>query len=76
MPLHFRFDRRMRVLQVFQATAVLKQTLLASKPCLVPKPLALEVCDTIYNVLFYVNNTASQEILDDLICKGGFDCDL
>ncbi|KAF3045034.1 hypothetical protein E8E12_005109 [Didymella heteroderae] len=73
---HFRFDRRTRVLQVFQATAVLKQTLLASKPCLVPKPLALEVCDTIYNVLFHVNDTISEEILDNLICKGGFDRDL
>ncbi|KAF9697001.1 hypothetical protein EKO04_004995 [Ascochyta lentis] len=72
---HFHFDRRTRVLQV-QAKAVLKQTLLASKFCLVPKLLALEVCDTIYNFLFHVNDIASQEILDNLTCKDRFERDL
>lgn len=77
---HLHFDRRTRVLQVFQATAVLKQILLASQQdpnaCAIPRPLAIEVCDTIYNVLFHINDIASQEILEDLIRKNGFDRDL
>lgn len=77
---HLHFDRQTRILQVFQATAVLKQILLASQQnpnaCAIPRALAVEVCDTIYNVLFHVNDTASQEILEDLIRQKGFDHDL
>ncbi|KAJ4990196.1 hypothetical protein SVAN01_04287 [Stagonosporopsis vannaccii] len=77
---HLRFDGRTRVLQVFQATAALKQVLLASQQnpdiCLIPRPLAVEVCDTIYNVLFRFNDAASQHILEGLIRGHGFDPDL
>lgn len=76
---HLQFDARSRVLQVFQSTAMLKEVLRASQTdpnaCAIPREVALEVCDTIYDVLFPMNN-ASQKILSRLISKHGFDKDL
>lgn len=43
--------------------------------CAIPRALALEVCGTIYNILF-PNEAASQSILSHLIRKRGFDRDL
>lgn len=78
---HLRFDKETRILQVFQGTAVMKQVLLATLPgsgnyCFVPRALAVEVCDTIYNLLFFRNDEAAQRILEGLERNHGFDSDL
>jgi hypothetical protein len=77
---HLRFDQHARVLQVFQGTAVMKQILLASQTntyvCFIPRALAVEFCNTIYNLLFDFDNSASYKILEGLIRKNGFYEDL
>jgi hypothetical protein len=76
---HLQFDPRSRVLQIYQSTAMLQEVLLASQndpnACAIPRAVALEVCDTIYNVVFPMDD-ASQKLLSRLISKHGFDKDL
>lgn len=75
---HLRFNKYTRILQIFQATSVMKQILLASQSdseaCLIPRQLAVEVCDTIYNMLFY--DKKSRTVLEGLIRNHGFKDDL
>lgn len=77
---HLRFDQHTRVLQVFQGTAVMKQILLASQTdanvCFIPRVLAVEFCNTIYNLLFDFDNGVSYKILEGLVRKNGFYEDL
>lgn len=76
---HLDLDLERRVVRVFHDTAVLKEMLLASqfgaKTCVVPRSLALEVLDTIHNILF-PSDRVSQALLSDLVFKHSFDKDL
>jgi hypothetical protein len=73
------FNGKKKVVRVFQCSAVLKESLLASQidatSCLLPRPLALEVLDTIYQVLF-PSNKSTYALLSSLVRKNGFDPDM
>ncbi|KAF2823929.1 hypothetical protein CC86DRAFT_355267 [Ophiobolus disseminans] len=76
---HLRLDHARRTIQVFHGSAVLKETLLATREdltdCAMPRAIALEALDNIHQVLFPANRK-SYALLHSLTSKHGFDKDL
>jgi len=68
------YSGRIKTIRIFHCSAVLKEMLSAGRPhggrCLIPRLLALEVLDTLHNILF------PDDRSEALIQKYGFDSDL
>jgi hypothetical protein len=76
---HLTLDHERRTVRIFHGSIVLKETLLASREnlngCAMPRAIALEVLDTIHNILFPANRK-SYALLHALISKHGFNEDM
>ncbi|KAI8716660.1 hypothetical protein NCS52_00960200 [Fusarium sp. LHS14.1] len=78
---HLKMDVKEGVVEVFHCTSVLKEYLTAHPDAQgvipagnIPRQVVLEVLDSLQNVLFPFDS-ASEQILHDLVSKGSFDPD-
>ncbi|RSM06547.1 hypothetical protein CEP52_005670 [Fusarium oligoseptatum] len=78
---HLKMDVKEGVVEIFHCTSVLKEHLLAHPDLQesmsagnIPRQVALEVLDSLQNVLFPFDST-SEQILRDLVSKQSFDPD-
>ncbi|RSL51315.1 hypothetical protein CEP53_008474 [Fusarium sp. AF-6] len=78
---HLKMDVKEGVVEIFHCTSVLKEHLLAHRDLRgsmsggnIPRQVALEVLDSLQNVLFPFDST-SEQILRDLVSKQSFDPD-